>query len=116
MSVPQHYSPFAPSEDQRPPKLETKVDTPRDLPKQTVTLPKADRNVSLAEQIAAELKQELDGIEKASFARECGFTPNTLARAMGGLGLRLDTLEKIASVAGWSVELKDKDGETFARY
>ena len=65
----------------------------------------------LCDQIA----DALDGIPVAPLAKASGVTVNTLVRAKSGEGIRLETLEKIASTLGWTITIQDREGKTVAR-
>lgn len=58
---------------------------------------------TLCEQIA----DALDGIALAPLAKQAKVSVNTLVRAKAGEGIRLETLEKIATVLGWTVTISD---------
>ena len=88
----------------------------RPAPRRTVVEPMEASRQPLAAQIASYLKQELADTPNLQMAKDMGVTCNTVVRMLSGVGLKLSTLERIATVQGWTVEIKNASGEPFARY
>lgn len=70
----------------------------------------------MPQQVSAAIKGALRTMKRVTFYRACGFTANTMVRALSGEGMRIDTLLKIASVLGWTVEVRDRDGTILAQH
>lgn len=71
----------------------------------------AGAGLPLCEQIA----HALQGIALAPLAKKSGVSVNTLVRAKAGEGIRLETLEKVAKVLGWTITIMDAEGQTLVR-
>lgn len=71
--------------------------------------------MSLGPQVAKALipLKEEHGIGK--LAEAMGVTTNTVRSCLSGVGMKLSTFEKVCQVAGWTVEVRDSDGNIIAR-
>lgn len=69
--------------------------------------------------LAPQIARAVHGLKKkhgiGNIAKACDVTTNTIRSAMSGVGMKLSTLEKLADVAGWSVEIRDEKGTLIVR-
>ena len=74
------------------------------LPREEVIPTPSSAPSPVCEQIALALKDKKLG----PIARQANVTLNTMIRAQSGQGIKLETLEKIASVLGWTITVTDQ--------
>jgi DNA-binding Xre family transcriptional regulator len=63
--------------------------------------------------LAAQKLRKEHGVK--ALAEAMGVTTNTVRSCMSGVGMKLSTFETLCRVAGWTLEVRDADGEVIAR-
>lgn len=69
----------------------------------------------LAAQIGAFLREHVKASDLGPLSRRTGIPRATIARCASGLSLKVETLEALARGLGWTLELRDGEGNLIAK-